>query len=65
VLHIVVVRNCGNAETRNVKIFFSVIKSRRMMRNVYKILVEKPERKRLLGRLGRRWEGILYWILGR
>jgi hypothetical protein len=26
------------------------------MRNVYKILVGRPEGKRLLGRCGRRWE---------
>jgi hypothetical protein len=46
---------------------FGVIKSRRVrcsghvartgdMRNAYKILVRKPERKRPLGRPGRRWE---------
>jgi hypothetical protein len=53
-----------------------VIKSRRMgwaehiarmggMRNVYKLLVGKPEWKRLLGRPRCRWEDILGWILGK
>jgi hypothetical protein len=33
------------------------------IRNVYKILVGKPEGKRLLGRPGRRWGIILVWII--
>ena len=51
-----------------------VIKSRRMRwvghvagmeggRGVHKVLVGKPEGKRLLGKPRRRWEGILKWIL--
>jgi hypothetical protein len=35
-------------------------------RNVYKVLVGKPEGKRPLGRPRRRWEhGLKEWILGR
>jgi hypothetical protein len=34
-------------------------------RNAYKILVGKPEGKRLLGRPKRRWGIILTWILER
>jgi hypothetical protein len=34
-------------------------------RNVYRILVGKPEGKRPLGRPRRRWVTILKWILGR
>jgi hypothetical protein len=52
------------------------IKSRRMRwaghvarmgeeRNVYKVLVEKPEGKRPLGRPRRRWNMVSEWILGR
>jgi hypothetical protein len=33
--------------------------------NAYKILVEKPEGKRRLGRPTRRWGIILEWILGK
>ena len=51
-----------------------VIKSERMRwaghvarlgekRGVYRVLVGKPEGKRLLGKPRRRWEGILKWIL--
>jgi hypothetical protein len=53
-----------------------MIKSRRMRwvghvarigekRNAYRILVEKPEGKRPLGRPRRRWVTILKWILER
>jgi hypothetical protein len=31
-------------------------------RDVYRVLVGKPERKRLLGRPRRKWEIILGWI---
>jgi hypothetical protein len=52
------------------------IKSRRMRwarheahmreeRNVYKVLMVKPEGKSPLGRLRRRWEDGIKWILGR
>jgi hypothetical protein len=52
------------------------IKSRRMRwaghiarmgegRNVYRVLVGKPEGKRPLGRPRRRWEDGIKWILGR
>jgi hypothetical protein len=34
-------------------------------RNAYRILVRKPEGKRPLGRLRRRWVAILKWILER
>jgi hypothetical protein len=34
-------------------------------RNAYRILVGKPEGKRPLGRLRRRWVDILKWILER
>jgi hypothetical protein len=34
-------------------------------RKMYKVLVGKPEGKRLLGRPRRRWEGGSEWILGR
>jgi hypothetical protein len=33
------------------------------MRNIYKILVEKPKGKRPLGRPKHKWEIILEWIL--
>jgi hypothetical protein len=39
------------------------VASKREERQVYKILVEKPEGKRPLGRPGRRWMGS-EWILG-
>jgi hypothetical protein len=35
------------------------------MTNAYKILVGKPEGKRLLGRLAVDWKIILEWILGK
>jgi hypothetical protein len=35
------------------------------MRNVFKILVSKPEGKRPLEDLGGRWKIILKWILGK
>jgi hypothetical protein len=34
-------------------------------RNTYKIVVWKPEKKRTLARLSRRWEVILKWVLKR
>jgi hypothetical protein len=51
------------------------IKSRRMRwaghvtrmgeeRNVYRVLVGKPEGKRPIGRPRHRWEDVLEWILG-
>jgi hypothetical protein len=53
-----------------------IIKSRRMRlvghvarmgkkRNAYRILVDKPEGKRPLGRPRRRWWTILKWVLER
>jgi hypothetical protein len=33
-------------------------------RRVYKVLVEKPEGKRPIGRPRRRWEDGIKWILG-
>jgi hypothetical protein len=35
------------------------------MRNVYKILVGKPERKRPFGRPGHRWKRILECMVGK
>jgi hypothetical protein len=35
------------------------------MRNVYKILVRKPERKIPHGRLGHRWENNIRMVLGK
>jgi len=35
------------------------------MRNAYIVLIGKPERKKILGRLRRRWEKILELILGK
>jgi hypothetical protein len=37
----------------------------REMRNAYKILIGKPENKRPLGRIRRRWEDDIKWILGK